>query len=1465
MSSVVGGKPKFELPQSSREPLASLHSTVYFDENDFEDDDKFDFSAPILPPSTNEQPLKASVAVSDNKAKARRVSEDAHVAREAAPPSSVPLPWSSSPPAHFQPPKKRTLPWLEKEPAAPRIEEKNVKTPVAKPTSYAWDKTLSAVKEEQKELRKQQKLRAAIEKQALGLPKPTSRVASIFLSEEQKKLRQKYKKEPDRVAVTASTGLAACNIEGVTLHSFAGVGLGKEDATGLVKRNQKARNRWLRTKVLVIDEISMVDGEFFDKLEEVARKIRNNGRPFGGIQLVVTGDFFQLPPVPDSNREARFAFGANTWNTQKDPEFASMLNELRLGQVSQSTIDTFRQLSRPLNFEDDVEATELFPTRQEVDQANSARMNRLSGDTIPFHAVDSGTIQDVQMRDRLLSNCMAPPVIHLKKGAQVMLIKNMDESLVNGSLGKIVAFMDDMTYDHYTRHEESYHDADHGHEDDEPSRARKKIKSMAYDPKNLGTTTARLWPLVSFVLPDGTERQLLCRPETWKIELPNGEVQAQRAQVPLILAWALSIHKAQGQTLQRVKVDLGRVFEKGQAYVALSRATSTAGLQVTRFESKKVMVHTKVKEFYGNLSTANDASASKSKSKKLTATKSDAGIPGLDNHIYYVWIKYIIPCTASVFCVISLFELKHFPVIQLIQFASGYDKELPLAGMILCCTSILPEQRVRSSRQFEIFALRVLILCLRSKSHLAAIAAQMGATHNYDLTSDVTHLIVGDTNTSKYKYVAQQRSDVKVVTAEWVEAVRASWLLGGDTDIRALEEEHRLPTFVGLTICITGFDDPSHISLRLPGDSQKYKYAMMWNIKVVSLRWLEDSLERGMILDESLYDPLLPLEQQGIGAWNRAAPIQVEKRPKASEITFQRPRKLRRVASVKLGDQNEGIWTDIMGSNSAGLSENELLDDLADATPKPRLQTSIQATRSFASETTFGEPRDSITHGMSVAQAQTVEIPRGIWYKTKFFISGFTTKQNQILKNHILARDGEVAASIEHLLANDAEVDSKQYILVPYSLPQSDIPSTADSEDEVEIVTDMWIEKCLHTFQELSICSTGFTGIDLLHLSKLVTLLGAKYDEYLTPKASVLICNSASPNAEKLRHVRQWNIPAVLADWLWISVQTGDIKPFEPYVIPSRRSSSIDIGTSGGEHRGSKLGRQMEPESSEKVSQQLLKSQAGYGGGPDEDHSPLEAGPETNSRASPTKSPSHSPDLAPPKTDSKEDKPTTSSNSLDFAISELLRQKRSRSKQPSLSDQAAGSNAPPQRRKRLFGRAISNSSLSGPMGMSRASSIDTVNEDGYGSVVDSLNSPSAKGLSKAPSFVSFPPRVAAAKGNANPTEAQQLLENRLHLFRNGLARHESERTEMEDEETPPMTQLGYEDPDAVAMREKVIQRAREKNATEGDIRDENQKGERKSRGGTLVIGQLQDSEQFAGWGSGRRTRSRKAPNIEEDI
>ena len=378
------------------------------------------------------------------------------------PDSSMPLSWPSSPPEHkkslgrfaytgraagtmsppkmktevkvqdVKPVKRRTLPWMKDDsqtaqaaqngpPPASHISASTARTSVnstplskdPKKSSYPWNTTASAIKEQQKTLREVNKKKSKFNEaqdqaqEIVRKKQGKDRVARVFLSEEQQHildlvveskrsvfftgsagtgksvllreiistLRKKHVREPDRVAVTASTGLAACNIGGVTLHSFAGIGLGKEDVPELVKkirRNQKAKQRWQRTKILVVDEVSMVDGDLFDKLEAIARQLRNNGRPFGGIQIVITGDFFQLPPVPDNNKIAKFAFDAASWSTsiqhtiglhhvfrQKDPVFAGMLNEMREGRLSQNSISAFYKLSRPLEPRYELAATEL--------------------------------------------------------------------------------------------------------------------------------------------------------------------------------------------------------------------------------------------------------------------------------------------------------------------------------------------------------------------------------------------------------------------------------------------------------------------------------------------------------------------------------------------------------------------------------------------------------------------------------------------------------------------------------------------------------------------------------------------------------------------------------------------------------------------------------------------------------------------------------------------------------------------------------------------------------------------------------------------------------------------------------------------------------------------------------------------------------------------------------------------------
>ena len=252
-------------------------------------------------------------------------------------------------------------------------------------------------------------------------------------------------------------------------------------------------------------------------------------------------------------------------------------------------------------------------------------MANLGGKPVEFIAEDGGSIVDKAQRDKLLSNCMAPANIPLKKGAQVMLIKNIDETLVNGSIGKVIAFMDEKMFDIY--HEDGNEEDFQAVEtldmnEEDMTESRKKLRAMIN--KDGPGDTSRKWPLVRFAIADGTSRDLLCQRESWKIELPNGEVQAFRNQVPLILAWALSIHKAQGQTLERVKVDLGRIFEKGQAYVALSRATCQEGLQIIRFDPKKVMAHDRVRSFYDSLYSVEEApktNGSRVVDQTKTATK----------------------------------------------------------------------------------------------------------------------------------------------------------------------------------------------------------------------------------------------------------------------------------------------------------------------------------------------------------------------------------------------------------------------------------------------------------------------------------------------------------------------------------------------------------------------------------------------------------------------------------------------------------------------------------------------------------------------------------------------------------------------------------------------------------------------------------------------------------------------------
>ncbi|CED83816.1 dna repair and recombination protein pif1 [Phaffia rhodozyma] len=262
------------------------------------------------------------------------------------------------------------------------------------------------------------------------------------------------------VAVTASTGIAAIGIRGRTVHSWAGVGLGLEDAKTLGenmlhrdKNHRRALERWRSTDVLIIDEISMIDGRFFDKLEYVARFTRRNQEPFGGIQLVLVGDFFQLPPVPEDGL-AVFAFNALTWDAcvpktialkqvfrQKDDD------QMRKGQLDKQARRILFSLKRKIDYEDGIYSELRYPTKDKVEAANDERLDDLPGSPHIFLAEDilgkddNHRLVTPERCDRLLKDCRAIKKLTLKVGAVVMLIQNLTNGkLVNGSLGKVIDF-----------------------------------------------------------------------------------------------------------------------------------------------------------------------------------------------------------------------------------------------------------------------------------------------------------------------------------------------------------------------------------------------------------------------------------------------------------------------------------------------------------------------------------------------------------------------------------------------------------------------------------------------------------------------------------------------------------------------------------------------------------------------------------------------------------------------------------------------------------------------------------------------------------------------------------------------------------------------------------------------------------------------------------------------------------------
>ena len=352
-----------------------------------------------------------------------------------------------------------------------------------------------------------------------------------------RKITTELKKRKIKYGVTASTGTAARLIRGSTLHSYTGIRKGEgsaEELYRLVQDSKNAMRNWKRTEVLVIDEISMISADLLDKLEYIARKVRQSQAVFGGIQVLLSGDFLQLPPV-DGNPcyKAACWFKLVPWRQQielrkiirqTDRHVQAALSQIRRGRVDENTRKLLQSRVNVVVGSQKIKPTRLLSLRNSVAMINSRELDKIRQELHVFKAEDTLSWQGASQKqldmaqDRLDKVLQAPRVLSLKVGAQVMFIKNEpSQGLVNGSRGVVIGYEDDC-------------------------------------------------PVVKFM----NKKELTIEKHTWRTKLTFGAF-ATRKQFPLLLAWAVTIHKSQGATLDVVEVDLTNCFAAGQAYVALSR------------------------------------------------------------------------------------------------------------------------------------------------------------------------------------------------------------------------------------------------------------------------------------------------------------------------------------------------------------------------------------------------------------------------------------------------------------------------------------------------------------------------------------------------------------------------------------------------------------------------------------------------------------------------------------------------------------------------------------------------------------------------------------------------------------------------------------------------------------------------------------------------------------------------------
>lgn len=358
------------------------------------------------------------------------------------------------------------------------------------------------------------------------------------------------------VAVTASTGIAATLLDGQTIHAWAGIGIKKElfsDDFNKIKYNRWSNGRIYSADVLIIDEISMLPDYCLDLVDEVCRFIKNPFEPFGNIQVIVCGDFFQLPPVVEDGKQKPYCFNSRSWQDaefkvcylekiyrQSDSEFIDLLNSIRKNKITprhKKILDSLKQNSNN-------HSVKLFCKNKYVDGINAVALNKIPSEAHIFDMTDDGS--DEIKIENLKKNCLAPKKLIIKIGAKVMILVNdqTDERrYVNGTMGEVVFIgKDEIGIELYKNEKIVYLE-------------RHTWKMEEYDPRE-------------------------------KKYIPVASI----TQFPVKLAWAITVHKSQGATFENVDLDLSDAFVEAQGYVALSRVTSLDGLQLRGYNAKALRV-----------------------------------------------------------------------------------------------------------------------------------------------------------------------------------------------------------------------------------------------------------------------------------------------------------------------------------------------------------------------------------------------------------------------------------------------------------------------------------------------------------------------------------------------------------------------------------------------------------------------------------------------------------------------------------------------------------------------------------------------------------------------------------------------------------------------------------------------------------------------------------------------------------